>query len=98
MTRAAGDNGTSTRECPRAPVKLTCVARHDAHVLNVHTERVGNELRENGKVTLSLRTHTGRAADLSAGLNRHTRSLVGTNASPFDVARHGDADMPAFGP
>ncbi len=94
MTRAAGDDRTTTGKCTGAPMKFARVAGHHAHIFDIDAERIGNELREHREVPLPLRADAGRAAHLSARLDGDARAFVRPDAGALDVTRHADADPP----
>ena len=97
MTRAARNHCAAARERPCTPVKLARVSRHDPHIFDLHSQHIGDQLREHREVTLSLRTDAGGAANLAARLDRHARSLVRADARAFDVTHNTDADVASFG-
>ena len=74
------------------------VAGGDLDVLEAHAELVGDDLREDGLVTLALRGQPGRDLDLARGLDVHVGALVGTDPGALDVAGQADADPASLRP
>ena len=68
-----------------------------SHVAHRHAERVGDDLREGGEVSLPLRADAGGDAHLAARLDLHARALVGADAGALDVTDDADADVAALG-
>ena len=96
VDRVAGDHRGAAREGGDAPVEGLGVAFHQDDVLDLDAELVGDDLREDGVVALSLRREPGVDVDLAGDrMDADMAALIGTEAGALDVAGEAEAEIAA---
>src|SRR5271157_343392 len=95
-------NGVARNHCPAtgkgasSPMKFSGIARHNAYILHWHPYLFSNYLGKAGKVPLPLGANTRDYTDLAAGLDRHARAFIGTNACRLNKGHNTDAHIFPF--